>query len=227
MKLEELLLLLVRIGLISLMVLSVTRPWIPGGWLSGYYSAGSRTVVVVIDGSNSMSRADGANSIHQNALRRASHFLQTLGTDDSVALIDARDQPRVLIESPLRDLALVEQEIRQTEKSVLQTVLETDIERESLMKEIDDQEKNNTSTERLAFINRRLEEIDAHKAESRASTILSGLGFTNQMLSKPISSLSGGWRVRVALAKALFVKPDVLLLDEPTNHLDLDAVMWL
>jgi len=95
------------------------------------------------------------------------------------------------------------------------------------MKEIDDQEKNNTSTERLAFINRRLEEIDAHKAESRASTILSGLGFTNQMLSKPISSLSGGWRVRVALAKALFVKPDVLLLDEPTNHLDLDAVMWL
>lgn len=112
LKLEELLLLLVRIGLISLIVLSVTRPWIPGGWLSGYYSAGSRTVVVVIDGSNSMSRADGPNSIHQNALRRAGQFLQTLGTGDRVALIDARDQPRSVIESPLSDLALVEQEIR-------------------------------------------------------------------------------------------------------------------
>ena len=95
------------------------------------------------------------------------------------------------------------------------------------MKELEDIELNNTSTERLNAINRRLEEIDAQKAESRASTILSGLGFTNPMLSRPISSLSGGWRVRVALAKALFVKPDILLLDEPTNHLDLDAVMWL
>ncbi|MBC7967277.1 MAG: VWA domain-containing protein [Fuerstia sp.] len=112
LKLEELLLLLLRIGLITLIVLSVTRPWLPGGWLTGYYSAGSRTVVVVIDGSNSMSRTDGANSMHQHAIRRASEFLRTLGADDSVALIDARDQPRSVIESPLRDLTMVEQEIR-------------------------------------------------------------------------------------------------------------------
>jgi len=111
-KLEELLLLLLRIGLISLIALSVTRPWLPGGWLSGYYSAGSRTVVIVIDGSNSMSRTDGVNSMHQNAMRRASEFLRTLGADDNVALIDARDQPRTVIESPLRDMKLVEQEIR-------------------------------------------------------------------------------------------------------------------
>ena len=111
-KLEELLLLLLRIGLISLIALSVTRPWLPGGWLSGYYSAGSRTVVIVIDGSNSMSRTDGANSMHQNAMRRASEFLRTLGADDNVALIDARDQPRTVIESPLRDMKIVEQEIR-------------------------------------------------------------------------------------------------------------------
>ena len=112
LKLEELLLLLLRIGLITLIVLSVTRPWLPGGWWSGYYSAGSRTVVVVIDGSNSMSRTDGVNSMHQNAIRRAVEFLRTLGADDNVALIDARDQPRSVIESPLRDLAIVEQEIR-------------------------------------------------------------------------------------------------------------------
>ena len=112
LKLEEMLLLLLRIGLITLIVLSVSRPWIPGGWLSGYHSAGSRTVVVVIDGSNSMSRTDGVNSMHQNAIRRASEFLRTLGMDDSVALIDARDQPRSVIESPLRDLTMVEQEIR-------------------------------------------------------------------------------------------------------------------
>ncbi len=112
LKLEELLLLLLRIGLITLIVLSVTRPWLPGGWLTGYYSAGSRTVVIVIDGSNSMSRTDGANSMHQHAMRRAAEFLRTLGADDNVALIDARDQPRAVIESPLRDLTMVEQEIR-------------------------------------------------------------------------------------------------------------------
>ncbi|MDA1231346.1 MAG: VWA domain-containing protein, partial [Planctomycetota bacterium] len=111
-KLEELLLLLLRVGLITLITLSVTRPWLPGGWLSGYYSGGSRTVVIVIDGSNSMSRTDGVNSMHQNAIRRASEFLRTLGSDDNVALIDARDQPRTVIESPLRDLTMVEQEIR-------------------------------------------------------------------------------------------------------------------
>lgn len=112
LKLEELLLLLLRIGLIALLVFAVTRPLIPSGWLSGYHSAGSRTVVVVIDGSNSMSRTDGVNSVHQNAIRRASEFLKTLGPDDSVALIDARDQPRSVIESPLRDMHVVEELIR-------------------------------------------------------------------------------------------------------------------
>lgn len=112
LKLEELLLLLLRIGLITLIVLSAARPWMPGGWLLGYRSAGSRTVVLIIDGSNSMSRSDGVSSVHQTAIRRATEFLQTLGTGDTVALIDARDQPRAVIESPLRDFRAVEQQLR-------------------------------------------------------------------------------------------------------------------
>jgi hypothetical protein len=112
LKLEELLLLLLRIGLITLIVLSAARPWMPGGWLMGYRSAGSRTVVLVIDGSNSMSRSDGVSSVHQTAIRRATDFLQTLGSGDTVAVIDARDQPRAVIESPLRDHRAVEQQLR-------------------------------------------------------------------------------------------------------------------
>jgi hypothetical protein len=112
LKLEELLLLLLRIGLIILIVLAVTRPIIPSGWFSGYHSAGARTVVIVIDGSNSMSRTDGVNSVHQHAMRRAAEFLQSLGPDDNVALIDARDQPRSVIESPLRDIHAVTEQIK-------------------------------------------------------------------------------------------------------------------
>ncbi|MBZ0218294.1 MAG: ATP-binding cassette domain-containing protein, partial [Fimbriimonadaceae bacterium] len=80
---------------------------------------------------------------------------------------------------------------------------------------------------RISEIHLRLSDIEAHSAEARAGTILSGLGFDTQTQQGPCSALSGGWRMRVALAATLFSAPDLLLLDEPTNYLDLEGTLWL
>ena len=71
------------------------------------------------------------------------------------------------------------------------------------------------------------QEIGADSAKSRASKILHGLGFTEVMQRRATKDFSGGWRMRISLARALYIQPTVLLLDEPTNHLDLRAVLWL
>jgi len=81
--------------------------------------------------------------------------------------------------------------------------------------------------ELLNIVYERLEDLDASTAEMRARTILKGLGFTHEMQSKFTKDFSGGWRMRVSLARALFIQPTLLLLDEPTNHLDMEAVIWL
>ncbi|MBN2340820.1 MAG: ABC-F family ATP-binding cassette domain-containing protein [Deltaproteobacteria bacterium] len=105
----------------------------------------------------------------------------------------------------------------------LETVLAADVERMGLLQA----SATETDHEKIAYIHERLTDIDAHSAPSRAATILAGLGFSEEMQQRPLSQFSGGWRMRVALAGALFAEPDLLLLDEPTNHLDLESIMWL
>jgi ATP-binding cassette subfamily F protein 3 len=101
-------------------------------------------------------------------------------------------------------------------------VLAADTERGALLAEA-----TSADPERLAGIHERLIAIDAESAPARAGAILAGLGFDEAAQNRPMSSFSGGWRMRVALAAALFAAPDLLLLDEPTNHLDLEATLWL
>lgn len=85
----------------------------------------------------------------------------------------------------------------------------------------------NHQGELIAELHHRLADIDGYSAKARAAELLNGLGFSQAALQQPVSTFSGGWRVRLNLARALMCRSDLLLLDEPTNHLDLDAVIWL
>ena len=117
----------------------------------------------------------------------------------------------------------VAQEAPATQDSLIDIVLAADVERAELMAE----SETATDPERIAYIYERLTDIDAYSAESRAASILAGLGFDDEAQKQPAANFSGGWRMRVALAAILFSEPDLLLLDEPTNYLDLEGTLWL
>ena len=119
-------------------------------------------------------------------------------------------------------IGAVAQEHPATPVTLIETILEADVERHGLYAELETAEP-----ERMGDIWGRLIEIDADRAPARAAEILSGLGFSTEDLERAMSEFSGGWRMRVALAAALFAEPDLLLLDEPTNYLDLEGALWL
>jgi len=117
----------------------------------------------------------------------------------------------------------IHQEAPSGPEPLIDVVMAADHERSDLLAEAE----RTQDGVRLAEIHERLVTIGAASAKARAARILAGLGFSPERQERPASELSGGWRMRVALAGLLFARPDLLLLDEPTNHLDLEAALWL
>ncbi|KAK6163411.1 hypothetical protein DH2020_000275 [Rehmannia glutinosa] len=126
------------------------------------------------------------------------------------------------------DIYHLSREIEASDMSSLEAVISCDEERLQLEREVEAlAAQDDGGGEQLDRIYERLEALDASTAEKRAAEILFGLGFNKKMQVKKTKDFSGGWRMRIALARALFMNPTILLLDEPTNHLDLEACVWL
>ncbi len=139
-------------------------------------------------------------------------------------MIGALDPDEGSLEMPRNTrIGYIAQEAPSGDATPIDTVLAADVERAALMLETEGCE----DMDRLGEIYERLNAIDAYTANARASRILVGLGFGEEMQQRPLDSYSGGWKMRVALAALLFSEPDLLLLDEPSNHLDLEATLWL
>ena len=122
-----------------------------------------------------------------------------------------------------KTIASVEQEIINSNQSAIEFVLDGDIELRQLEKILAKAEHDAAWFE----AQQRFETIDGYTARPRAAQLLNGLGFANSVLERFVSHFSGGWRMRLNLARALMHRADLLLLDEPTNHLDLEAILWL
>uniref|UniRef100_A0A7N8WW48 ATP-binding cassette sub-family F member 1 n=1 Tax=Mastacembelus armatus TaxID=205130 RepID=A0A7N8WW48_9TELE len=139
---------------------------------------------------------------------------------------------RALSIPPNIDVLLCEQEVVADDTPAVQAVLKADTRRLKLLEEERQlqarlEKGEDSVAERLEKVYEELRAIGAAAAEAKARRILAGLSFTPEMQNRPTKRFSGGWRMRVSLARALFMEPTLLMLDEPTNHLDLNAVIWL
>jgi ATP-binding cassette subfamily F protein 1 len=139
-----------------------------------------------------------------------------------------------LLLPPRIDFLYVEQEVVADNTPAVEAVLRADKvrwnlveEEKNLMTKVDAGDESDEVIDRLGIVVEELANMGADSMEAKAHGILSGLGFTTEMQTKPTKMFSGGWRMRISLARALFVEPTLLMLDEPTNHLDLNAVIWL
>ncbi len=124
------------------------------------------------------------------------------------------------------DIAHVEQEIAADHRPAIEFVLDGDAQLRATQAAIAAAEQADEPLE-LAELHATLEAIDGYRAPARAASVMHGLGFESSQFERPVAEFSGGWRVRVGLARALCSRASLLLLDEPTNHLDLDAILWL
>ncbi len=124
-------------------------------------------------------------------------------------------------------VAHVAQELESLERPALDFVMDGDVELREVEAAIGEAEAAHEEGEKAALLHARYDEIGGYSSKSRAQALMSGLGFGPEAEGANVATFSGGWRMRLNLARALMCRSDLLLLDEPTNHLDLDAVLWL
>jgi len=174
---------------------------------------------VLIEGASfQMHAGQRLGVIGANGCGKSSLFAMLLGElepDEGELALDPKDQ-----------IAHVSQESPHSDSPAVDYVMDGDEELRSVQCAIADGEADPDKPD-LHLLYERLEAIDGYTAEARASRLLHGLGFAPDEYRKPVMEFSGGWRMRLNLARALMCRSDILLLDEPTNHLDLPAILWL
>ncbi len=162
-----------------------------------------------------LSMGQNAAIVGRNGIGKSTLFRLILGSDNP-------DHGVITTQNGIK-IATVRQETPSGDATPIEFVLASDAEYTDLMKRIE----ISTDAQDISDICERLNKIEAYTADARAAKILLGLGFSHADQIRPISSFSGGWKMRIALASSLFLTPDLLLLDEPSNHLDLESTLWL